>query len=93
MHYVVDACYLGAYKLNIRFENDEVRMVDLSAHLDGPILEPLADIAFFRRVTVDHDIDTVVWPNGADFSPDFLYEIGTPAGADDQTPSAPLTRR
>jgi hypothetical protein len=26
----------------------------------------------------DEDLDTVVWENGADFSPDFLFEIGLP---------------
>ena len=76
MHYVVDASYLGAYKLKIRFENDEVRIVDLSDHLDGPVFEPLKDLSYFKQFQVNHDIDTVVWPNGADVSPDFLYEIG-----------------
>ena len=76
MHYVVDASYLDGYTLQIRFENDEVRIVDLTEHLDGPIFEPLKDLAFFRRFEVNRDIDTVVWANGADFSPDFLYEIG-----------------
>ena len=76
MHYVQDASYVGGYKLTIRFENDEVRVVDLAGHLDGPIFEPLKDLSFFRQFTVNHDIDTVVWPNDADFSPDFLYEIG-----------------
>jgi hypothetical protein len=79
MHYVVDAHYVEGYKLEIRFENDEVRVVDLSDHLDGPIFEPLADLSFFRQAKVNHEIDTVVWPNGADFSPDFLYDIGVPA--------------
>ncbi|MBM3335555.1 DUF2442 domain-containing protein [Candidatus Sumerlaeota bacterium] len=59
-----------------RFENDEVRVVDVSAHLDGPVFEPLRDLSFFRQFKVNHDIDTVVWPNDADFSPDFLYEMG-----------------
>jgi hypothetical protein len=76
MHYVTDASYLGGYKLQIQFENQEVRKVDLGEHLDGPIFQPLKDLAYFRQFEVNHDIDTIVWPNGADFSPDFLYEIG-----------------
>jgi hypothetical protein len=76
MHYVCDASYAGGYRLAIRFENDEVRVVDLAGHLDGPVFEPLRDLSFFKQFTVNHDIDTVVWPNDADFSPDFLYEIG-----------------
>jgi len=76
MHYVIDASYVGGYKLRIRFENDEVRVVDLSRHLDGPVFEPLKDLSYFKRFRVNHDIDTVVWPNDADFSPEFLYEIG-----------------
>ena len=76
MHYVTEAFYIGGYSLRIRFEDDEFRIVDLSEHLDGQVFEPLKDLSFFRRFIVNHDIDTVVWPNGADFSPDFLYEIG-----------------
>jgi hypothetical protein len=80
MHYVTEASYVGGYRLRIRFEDDEVRVVDLSGHLDGPIFEPLKDLASFERFTVNRDIDTVVWPNGADFSPDFLYEVGESIG-------------
>lgn len=76
MHYVRDAFYLGDYKLKIEFENGEIRIVDFADHLDGPIFEPLKDISYFKRFTVNHEIDTVVWPNNADYSPDFLYEIG-----------------
>ncbi len=78
MHYVIDASYGGGYKLRIRFENDEVRVVDLSGHLDGPVFKPLKDLSYFNLFKVNHDVDTVVWPNDADFSPDFLYEIGEP---------------
>ena len=80
MHYVIEASYVGGHRLKIRFENDEVRVADLSGHLEGPIFEPLKSPAFFERFTVNRDIDTVVWPNGADFSPDFLYEIGESIG-------------
>jgi len=76
MHYVTEASHIGGHSLRIRFEDDEVRIVDLSDHLDGPVFEPLKNLSFFKRFTVNYDIDTVVWPNGADFSPDFLYEIG-----------------
>ncbi len=76
MRYIEDATYVDGYRLKVRFDSNEVRLVDLAAHLDGPIFEVLKDIRFFRQFDVNHDIDTVVWPNGADFSPDFLYEIG-----------------
>jgi hypothetical protein len=68
---VLDAKYVAEYKLTVRFEDEKLLIVDLSEHLQGPIFEPLKDLSFFRQFTVNHDIDTVVWPNGADFSPDF----------------------
>lgn len=76
MHYITDAEHLDAYRLRLTFEDGAVKVVDLEPHLDGPVFEPLKDPAYFRRVRLNRDIDTVVWPNDADFSPDFLYEIG-----------------
>ena len=43
--------------------------------LDGPVFEPLRAPAYFASVTLDSICGTVVWPNGADFAPEALYEF------------------
>jgi len=88
MRWVVDATYIGGYKLKIKFDNGEIKVVDLKPHLDGPIFEPLKRLDFFKSFRVDKDIDTVVWPNNADFSPDFLYEIGQKVSEQDAAADA-----
>jgi hypothetical protein len=52
-----------------------MRRVDLLPELEGPIFEQLRDPAYFSRVVLDPVAGTVVWPNGADFAPDFLREL------------------
>lgn len=76
MHFVKDVKYLADYKLELTFENNVVKCVNLESHLDGEIFAPLTNIDYFKNVSVNSDIDTITWPNEADFSPDFLYEIG-----------------
>ncbi|MCJ7675000.1 MAG: DUF2442 domain-containing protein [Sedimentisphaerales bacterium] len=76
MHFVKDVAYVSDYKLLVTFEDAVVKLVDLEPHLDGKIFEPLKDIEYFKTVRVNPDIDTIVWDNDADVSPDFLYEIG-----------------
>ncbi len=78
MHYVTDVEYDAGYRLVLTFEDGCRRRVDLASHLDGEMFEPLREIALFRTARLNSDIDTVVWENGADMSPDFLYEIGEP---------------
>ena len=36
--------------------------------------EPLKDLGQFRRFRVDPEMQTLVWDNGADMAPEFLYE-------------------
>ncbi len=78
MHFVKSVTYVSEYKLLLSFENGSAKLVDLEPHLDGEIFEPLKDIDYFKTVCVNPDLDTIVWDNGADMSPDFLYEIGKP---------------
>ena len=78
MHFVKDLKYLSDYKLLLTFEDGSLRQVDLAAYLDGEVFEPLKDMSNFKSVHLNSDLDTIVWKNGADMSPDFLYEIGVP---------------
>ena len=78
MHLVKDVTYVSDYKLLLSFSDGSDRLVDLANELDGEIFEPLKDPAYFKKVRVDPDLATIVWDNGADLSPDFLYRIGVP---------------
>ena len=76
MHIVKHAAYLGQYRIAVTFEDDAVKIADLKPHLAGEIFEPLKVVAFFAKFVVNPDTDTLEWPNGADVSPDWLYEVG-----------------
>ncbi|MDE3090396.1 MAG: DUF2442 domain-containing protein [Chloroflexota bacterium] len=78
MHLVENVTYVSDYKLRLSFDDGSVRLVDLANELDGDIFEPLKDINYFKTVQVNPDLATIVWDNGADLSPDFLYRIGVP---------------
>lgn len=78
MHFVKGVEYISGYKLLVTFEDGSIRLADLEPHLDGEVFEPLREINYFKAASVNSELDTVVWDNGADMSPDFLYEIGVP---------------
>ena len=76
MHFIKEVAYLVEYKLSLTFENGVSKVVDLEPYLDGEVFEPLRDIGYFKKARVNPDIDTIVWDNGADFAPEFLWDIG-----------------
>jgi len=83
MHYITHVQHDSGYVLLLTFEDRTVRRADLESHLEGAIFEPLKNLHEFSTAHLNQDIDTVVWGNGADMSPDFLYEISEPV---DETP-------
>ena len=68
--------HIRAYELRLEFSDGAVKNVDLSNELYGKIFEALRDPAFFCQVRVNEETNTIEWPNGADFAPEFLYEAG-----------------
>ncbi len=77
----VDA--LEAYRLRLWFDDGNERVVDLTDLLWGPMAEPLRDPDYFRRVRVDPELRTIVWPNGFDLDPDVLHGSYEPAPSPD----------
>ena len=71
---VLEVKSIGDYKLWIRFSDGKCGTVDLSAELWGAVFEPLRDKDLFARASVHPELHTVTWPNGADLSPEYLYE-------------------
>jgi hypothetical protein len=74
MNDVVEVRYVREYIVWLRFHDGTSGEVDIQPSFKGPVFEPLRDIEFFKRVQVDSEIGTIVWPNGADVAPETLYE-------------------
>lgn len=66
--------YLREYKILVTFEDGKTGGVDLRHELWGEVFEPLRDVGLFRRFRFDPELDTIVWPTGADLAPEYLYE-------------------
>jgi hypothetical protein len=71
---LIFAEYVRDHTIRLRFADGAEGEVDLSAELDGFVFEPLKNDSYFRQLRIDPELHTVVWPNGADFAPEFLYE-------------------
>lgn len=69
---VIKAIPLDGHILRIEFSDGTAGDVDCSFLLAGGLGEELRDPPYFRQVTVDTELQTVVWPNGLDPAPELL---------------------
>ena len=72
--HVKDAKYLHDYVIWVRFNNDAEGEVDLAGELEGEVFGPLRNLSLFKTFRVDPELETIVWGNGADLAPEFLYQ-------------------
>ncbi|MDE6695352.1 MAG: DUF2442 domain-containing protein [Muribaculaceae bacterium] len=73
---VKDVDYCGDYVLELLFSDGERKTVDLFPFLEGEVFGELRDHDKFIQFGLTRV--TIEWANGADFAPEFLYEIGRP---------------
>lgn len=71
--HVTEARHLEGYKIEVSFNNGKKGIADLSAVLKGPVFEPLREVSAFSQLYVNEELETVVWPNGADLAPEYIY--------------------
>jgi hypothetical protein len=71
--HITEARYLKDYEGEVRFNDGRVGVADLSETLTGPVFAPLRDKNLFSQLKVDAEAQTIVWPNGADLAPEYVY--------------------
>jgi hypothetical protein len=71
--WVTKAKYVNEYKLLLTFSNNVTKLVDLKDCLYGEVFEPLKDIEKFKQFELSDW--TIEWYNGADFAPEYLFEL------------------
>ena len=71
--------YVQGYELELTFADGKQARLDFKDRVlgRGGVFVPLEDTDFFKRVRVDPEIGTLVWPNEVDFCPDVLYSEAT----------------
>lgn len=72
---VINVKALDDYKLYLYFDDGLEGEVDISSIIPfNGVFEALKDKEYFDQVSVNFDIGTICWDNGADLSPECLYK-------------------
>ncbi len=71
---VVSFEIVKAYTLLVRFDDGTEQEINFQPVLGGELYRPLRDLSLFERVSIDPEVHTLVWPNGADFDPATLHD-------------------
>lgn len=72
--HIVNARYVGDYKVWLHFNDGRQGLVDLSDELYGASFEALRDPQRFADVYLDEELATIAWHHGVDFAPEYLYQ-------------------
>lgn len=78
LHQIIDVIPLEDFRLEITFDDGEVRVFDLKPYLSGSLFTPLQNIELFKKVKIGEEIRGLTWPNGADLCADMLYMNSQP---------------
>lgn len=70
---VINAKYIDNYKIWLEFNDGTSGIPDLNDVLWGTVFEPLKDKFMFKKFKISKTMGTIVWQNGADLAPEFLY--------------------
>jgi hypothetical protein len=65
---------VGGHVVWLCFRDGTSGEIDLAPALHGAIFEPLRDPTVFNQFQIHPEFHTLVWPNGADFAPEFLHD-------------------
>ena len=72
--HVVEARYVGDYKVWLEFNDGRKGVVDLADELHGENRSFLRNRELFSSFYLDYGLASIAWLDGVDFAPEFLYD-------------------
>jgi len=76
MKWIIEAKYIRAYEIWLRFNDGNEGVVDLESTITNDhreIFKALKDLEAFKKFKLD--ADTIIWENGLDLAPEYLYDL------------------
>jgi hypothetical protein len=73
IHRVASFEKLAPFTLRVQFADGTSQTIDFLPTLAGELYVPLRIPTVFDQVRIDLDVNTLVWPDGADFDPAILH--------------------
>jgi hypothetical protein len=73
MNKVISLEILGNYKILLRFQDGDSKIIDFYPLIGKGVSEPLLNTDYFKKVAIDNG-GGIEWPNGFDFCPNYLKE-------------------
>jgi hypothetical protein len=70
---IISATYVDNHQIQFQFSDGKTGVVDLLPFLQGAVFEPLRNKEAFQQFSIDPNLETIVWENGANLAPEFLY--------------------
>ena len=65
---------IASFTLRVAFDDGTEQVIDFRPVLAGALFGPLREPSVFDHVSLDPEVHTLVWPNGADFDPATLHD-------------------
>lgn len=74
IHRIESFDIVAPYTLRVRFDDQTRQVINFETVLAGELFGPLRELTLFNQVSLDAEVHTLVWPNGADFDPATLHD-------------------
>ncbi len=71
---LMQATWLGGHRIRLEFEDGCAGVLNMRNRRWRGVFEPLQNVSLFKQFRLERELNTIVWPTGADLAPEYLYE-------------------
>ena len=71
--HITQATPIGDFRVDVTFNDGKHGIADLSEVVQRGVFAQLSNHEEFAKLYVDAELETIVWPNGTDLAPEFVY--------------------